>query len=211
MILSFLLSIDSINNSSIDLFNKFENILRLIDIEEEESIIEGDLNCNLLNKSQADYVTKELNFVINLYQHDQLIDEPRRETTCSKSLIDHFYSDRKQNIVSAGISRITIIYGIKKFPSLKGEQRFIAFRDFKNFNLENYLLDISEMNLANFEPCTDPNQMWYMWKSKFTEFIDVHAPLKTRKVGKKVQPWITKEILDSKRNKNFLKKKSFQN
>ena len=50
--------------------------------------------------------------------------------------------------------------------------------------------------------------MWYMWKSKFTELIDVHAPLKTRKVGKKVQPWITKEILVSKKNKNFLKKKA---
>ena len=49
-----------------------------------------------------------------------------------------------------------------------------------------------------------------MWKSKFTELIDIHAPFKTRKVGKKVQPWITKEILDSKRNKNFLKK-SVQN
>ena len=63
MILSFLLSIDSINNSSIDLFNKFENILRLIDIEEEESIIVGYLNCDLLNKTQEDYITKELNFI----------------------------------------------------------------------------------------------------------------------------------------------------
>ena len=144
MILSFLLSIDSINNSSIDLFNKFENILRLIDIGEEKSIIVGDLNCDLLNKSQED--TNEPNFIINLYQYDQLIDEPRRETTCSKSLTDHFYSNRKQNIVSAGLSRIKIgdhnlIYGIKKFPSLKGEQRFIEFGDFKNFNLENYLHD----------------------------------------------------------------------
>ena len=63
------------------------------------------------------------------------------------------------------------------------------------------------MNSVNFEPCTDPNQMWSMWKSKFTELTDVHASLKTRKVGKKVQPWITKEIPDSKKNKNFLKKK----
>ena len=60
---------------------------------------------------------------IQNYRRDR-DDEPTRETTCSKSLIDHFYSNRKQNIVSAGISRITIsdhylIYGIKKFPSLK--------------------------------------------------------------------------------------------
>ena len=47
-------------NSSIDLFNKFENILRLIDIEEKESIILGDLNCNLLNKSQKIILRKNL-------------------------------------------------------------------------------------------------------------------------------------------------------
>ena len=63
-----------------------------------------------------------------------------RETSCSKSLIDHFYSNRKQNIVSAGVSRITIsdhylIYGFKKFPSLKGEQRFIEFRDFSKISI----------------------------------------------------------------------------
>ena len=111
-------------NSPIDLFNKFESILR--HIEEKESIILGDLNCDLLNKSQEDYTTKELNFITNLYQYYQLIDEPTRETICSKLLIDHFYSNRKQNIVLAGVSRITIsdhylIYGIKKFLSLKGE------------------------------------------------------------------------------------------
>ena len=70
-------------NSPIDLFNKFESILRHIDIEEKESIILGDLNCDLLNKSQGDYTTKELNFITNLYQYDQLIDEPTRETICS--------------------------------------------------------------------------------------------------------------------------------
>ena len=54
-------------NSSIDLFNKFENILRLIVIEEKESIIVGDLNYDLFNKSQEDYITEKLNFIINLY------------------------------------------------------------------------------------------------------------------------------------------------
>ena len=79
-------------NSSIDLFIKFESILRLIDIEEKESIIVGYLSCDSLNKSQEDYIAKELNFITNLYQYDQLIDEPTKETmaTCSKSLIDHF-------------------------------------------------------------------------------------------------------------------------
>ena len=52
-------------NSPIDLSANFENILRLIDIEEKESIIMGDLNCDLLHKD-LDHMTKELNFMTNL-------------------------------------------------------------------------------------------------------------------------------------------------
>ena len=52
--------------------------------------------------------------------------------------------------------------------------------------------------------------MWYIWKNKFTEIIDKHAPLKTRKIGKKRTPWITKQVLHSKRNKNLLKKKALK-
>ena len=65
-------------NSPIDLLGKFENILRLIDIEEKESIIMGDLNCDLLLKD-LDHMTKELSFITNLYQYNLLIHEPTRD------------------------------------------------------------------------------------------------------------------------------------
>ncbi len=65
-------------NSPIELLTKFENVLQLIDIEEKESIILGDINCDLLQKD-LDHKTKELNFITNLYQYKQLIDEPTRD------------------------------------------------------------------------------------------------------------------------------------
>ena len=52
--------------------------------------------------------------------------------------------------------------------------------------------------------------MWYIWKNKFSAIIDKHAPLKTRKIGKKRTPWITRQVLLSKRNKNLLKKKALK-
>ena len=112
-------------NSPIDLLANFENILRLIDIEEKESIIMGDLNCDLLHKD-LDHMTKELNFITNLYQYNLLIHEPTRETMNTSSLIDHFYTNKKDNIIIAGTTKITIsdhylIHGIKSFPSSKGE------------------------------------------------------------------------------------------
>ena len=94
-------------NSSLDLL-KFENTLRLIDMEDKESIILGDFNCDILENNHKDQITHELNFITNLYQYQQLIDEPTRETIHSKTLIDHLYSNKKENIVLAGVSKISI-------------------------------------------------------------------------------------------------------
>jgi hypothetical protein len=111
------------------------------------------------------------------------------------------------SFVLAGVSKITIsdhylIYGILSFPSLKGEEHILEFRDFKNFNEDNFLRYIASSENHNLDSYTDSNRMWYIWKNKFTEIIDKHAPLKTRKIGKKRTPWITKQVLHSKRNEN---------
>ena len=168
-------------NSPIDLSANFKNILRLIDIEEKESIIMGDLNCDLLHKD-LDHMTKELNFITNLYQYNLLIHEPTRETMNTSSLIDHFYTNKKDNIIIAGTTKITIsvhylIYCIGSFPSSKCEERIVEFRDFKNFREEDFLRDIPWSETYNLESYIDPNRMWYIWNDK-------HAPLKTRKTAK---------------------------
>ena len=71
-----------------------------------------------------------------MYQYKQLIQEPTRVTTKTKSL-GHFFKNKLENIVLAGVSKITIsdhylIYGVRKFPSLKANARIIESRDFKN-------------------------------------------------------------------------------
>ena len=47
-------------------------------------------------------------------------------------------------------------------------------------------------------------------EDKFSVIIDKHAALKTRKIGKKHTPWITKQILLSKRKNNLLQKKALK-
>ena len=67
-------------------------------MEDKESIILGDFNCDILENNHKDQITHELNFITKLYQYQQLIDEPTRETIHSKTLIDHLYSNKKENI-----------------------------------------------------------------------------------------------------------------
>ena len=77
-------------------------------MEDKESIILGDFNCDIHKNNHKDQITHELNFITNLCQYQHLIDEPTRETIHSKTLIDHLCSNKKENIVLAGVSKISI-------------------------------------------------------------------------------------------------------
>jgi hypothetical protein len=74
--------------------------------------------------------TSEFNFVTNMYQYKQFIQEPTRVTRNTKSLIDHLFTNKPENIILTGVSKIAIsdpylIYGVRKFPSLKENTRII--------------------------------------------------------------------------------------
>ena len=77
-------------------FPEFEKILQYIDIE-KESIILGDFNCDLISKDTNDRNLMELNFITSMYQYKQLIQEPTRVTKNTKSLIDHFFTNKLKN------------------------------------------------------------------------------------------------------------------
>ena len=119
-------------NIPIEKFQEFEKLLQYIDLEDKESIILGD--CDLIPEFTNDCNTNKLNFVTNMYQYKQLIQEPTRITRNTKSLIDHLFTNKPENIILTGVSKIAIsdhylIYGVRKFPSLKANTR-IEFRDF---------------------------------------------------------------------------------
>ena len=114
----------------------------------------GDLNCDLIPEFTNDCNTNELNFVTNMYQYKQLIQGPTRVTRNTKSLIDHLFTNKPENIILTGVSKIAIsdhylIYGVRKFPSLKANTRIIEFRDFKNLNERAFLDDIRSIGTLN--------------------------------------------------------------
>jgi len=50
--------------------------------------------------------------------------------------------------------------------------------------------------------------MWKFWKNQFLTCIDKHAPMKSKRIGKKKSPWITYELIRKMSKKHFLKKKA---
>ena len=65
-------------NSSIELFSDFENFLELLEDENKEIIITGDLNCNLLEQNK-NLPTSKLLDLVDVYQLQQHILSPMHE------------------------------------------------------------------------------------------------------------------------------------
>ena len=84
-------------NSKIEIFNLFEEFLKLVDIEDKELITTGDLNCDLLqpdkNPSRLDCWID----IFDIYLLKQHIQSPTRVTLNSQTLIDVIISSIEDN------------------------------------------------------------------------------------------------------------------
>jgi hypothetical protein len=128
-----------------------------------------------------------------------LIKEPTRGTKDTSSLIDHFYTTNTNHIIYSGVTAITIsdhylIYGIRKFKTFKQSPRFIEYRDFKHFNEQDFMCNLTSLSNLNLIH-SGPNKSWTIWKNKFIEIVNIHAPLKRRKVSSKQIPWLTNDLI----------------
>ena len=59
-------------NDPMDMLYKFENCLRLIDNENKECIVVGDVNSDVL-ANDLTHLVSEMDFITKLYQYEQLI------------------------------------------------------------------------------------------------------------------------------------------
>jgi hypothetical protein len=66
------------------------------------------------------------------------------------------------------------------------------------------LTSLSNLNLIH----SDPNKSWTIWKNKFLEIVNIHAPLKRRKVSSKQIRWLTNDLILKKQEKTYLKCKA---
>ena len=83
-------------------------------------------------------------------------------------------------------------------------------RNFKHYNSNNFKSDLSTYLYDQIfcDTMLDPNIMWENWKTIFLSVADFHAPERTKKVRSEHAPWITENIKQTMRRRDFLKKKA---
>ncbi len=135
----------------------------------------GDLNCNMLNKSNLSQR------MCDEYQLTQHIKEPTWITNNLTTCIELVYSSYLEKISQSGLVPIgfsdhDMQFVVRTSTMPKREARQVQITNYKNYNVQSFngylwLLPWSVINV--FE---DPQVMWDIFVLLFTEAADKHAP-----------------------------------
>jgi hypothetical protein len=82
-------------------------------------------------------------------------------------------------VIHLGVSDHSMIYAvIRKFTVPKSDSKIKIIRNFKNFNVNDFLSDVSQISWETATMHDNHNVCWKIWKSLFLEVLDRHAPLR---------------------------------
>ena len=97
-------------DSSIGIFTPFKHLIAILDLENIEYYLMGDLNCDMI-ATRYDNDTCKLMNITDVYGLQQLITEPTRVTQTSSTLIDVIYTNCSDKLFAqeSAISVLAII------------------------------------------------------------------------------------------------------
>ena len=121
-----------------------DNYMKALSFGKDVFIL-GDLNCNLLKNCPEGNALNDLCATLNL---KQLVTSPTRVTEHSSSLIDVILASNIALVIDTKametlhISDDFLIYSVLNIKSPKTPSSYIKSRTLKNYNAENFLLDL---------------------------------------------------------------------
>ena len=156
-------------------------------------LLMGDVNIDLFNLNNL------LTDSMNAYNMAQIIDDATRVTHSTESLLDPIFVSSREEVSHSGTSDIhysdhklvfcDLIVHVTKF-----RQKMVKIRDFKNFNLNNFLSDLLNISWHRFYYFTDIDEKVKFFTDNIINIFDYHAPLRTLRVSKPKAPWMTDVI-----------------
>lgn len=159
----------------------------------ENIIIMGDFNINLLNYNNS---VSFLNDFLEAHDLKQLVNEPTRVTNSSQSLLDLLMVSKTEcveyvNVINANVSdhHATIFKG-KPFIS-KPTEKFVTYRDYKNFNESEFFKDFHMVNWNHIYSLENVDDMVKYLSENLLRTFNIHAPLKIVRCTKPAAPWLT--------------------
>lgn len=176
-----------------------ESTLERTQGENKETLIMGDININFVNGVVSN---EKWQAVVDAFQLTQVITSPTRVTATSDTLIDHIYTTHPQHVRA---SKVGVFSASDHFPVVMLRKRnstktdipsVITYRQYKHFNLDNFVHDLHQMPWSDVGKHADVDDALDAWMTSFVGVCDKHAPVKRRNIKRKQQPdWLTGDIV----------------
>ena len=172
-----------------------------------EVFILGDFNCDMLRKNHLSSAINDLCKDKSLVQY---VDSPTRVTQTSSTLIDLILSNSKEatecQVVDLGLSDHSLVCIKRSKLKIKKSPRFVISRSFKNFNQEAFLDDLGNLDWSKVIHTNDVDTAVSQFNKNVLEVLNRHAPLTKKRLRDSSPQWVTEELLDAIKRRDYLKK-----
>ena len=158
--------------------------------------------------------------MINDYSRVAVVTNETGEHSTSKSLIDHFSTNRAKYISKSGVVQlgmvdhymIHVVHKENAWRLKRNSPKTIEYRALRNYCKEDFLQDLQLMDWASTSESKsdNPSEIASTFHEIFEYVLSFHAPLKIRKVRNEYSPWITSDIKKSIEEPDKLKKIGFE-
>nr|CAH7760935.1 unnamed protein product [Callosobruchus chinensis] len=170
-----------------------DDLLPGVVTEYDNIIILGDLNINFLIQDN------KVSQCFKSYGLTQVIVEPTRITETSSTLLDPIFFSAGANCVEKGtinadmLSDHQMVY-CSLFCGIQKQQKFVTFRDYKNFNIDNFNKDLHQVPWDRILYLRDVESKLRFLTENINMLFDLHCPIRTVRVTRPKAPWLTSNL-----------------
>lgn len=195
-------------SANVSYLDSLETMITRADSLNIQTIILGDFNFNLLQKSSSRVRYEN---IFKLFNFKQLITVPTRPS--SGSLIDHIFVNDVKFVRKSGTLDISLSDHLPVFVNWKSrvikpkntDHNTRTFRPLRNFMADSFVNDLRCVPWNSLDMFTDPNDALDQWYCLFRDVLNLHAPVKQRRVKSIFRPeWFSDEIMDAIGQRNRL-------
>lgn len=197
-------------------FSELETVLSNIYPRADQIIVMGDTNVDFIKPNCQ---TELLKSVLDTFNLTQVIDQPTRITDTSSTLIDIICISNDVKVIQSDtldllkMSDHRMVWCEVDLQVLKSKPQLYTYRDFWNFNINEFSYDATYIDWKKVEHMPDINEKVNFFSDAVTTLFDIHAPCKTVVSRQKSPVYITDTIkfminLKDKAYKKYRKTKS---
>ena len=160
----------------------------------------GDLNLDVLKWNDNNYEYVELVDMIkdNIETENfvQIITQPTRFWTGTKSLLDHIWTNCPEKAISIrNIERAASdhnVTGVKiRIKGTERQQNERLSRDKKKFYEKKFKNEVKKIDWSDLYSCTDINLAYDFFATKIGDILNHMAPFRKIQIRNKITPWVS--------------------